>query len=289
MNWLRALFAALLLAAAPLTLGQSATIVYYPGTDADDMRVDYYLRLLKLVLQKSGGNYQLQPTGQAMVPPRVVQQMESKGAVDVLWSPTNPDLEQRLLPIRIPIDKGVLGWRLLLIKKSDRERFARIHTLGQLQAMEAGQQRDWIDTGILRANGIPVVSAGLYKPMFQMLASGRFQYFPRGMAEIWDEAAQNAHLDLEVEPHLALHYPLQTYFFVSRHNPALARRIEQGLQRAIQDGSFDALFEQCNGKFIRRAHLGSRTVFELRNPEPSAAPYKPSGLHLSTAPLAPAD
>ena len=293
MRWPGYIFAALL-AAAPTAQAQAQPpAIIYPGTTADDLRVNYYLRLLDLVLKKSGGPYRLQPTGQYMVSPRVLQQMETTGSIDVTWSPTTPELEQRLIPIRIPIDKGVLGWRLLLIKKSDRARFAKIQTQRQLQTLAAGQQRDWGDTAILRANGLHVVAAGLYQPMFQMLASDRFQYFPRGVIEVWDEERQNAHLGLEVEPHLALHYPVQTYYFVSKRNPALAQRIERGLLIAIKDGSFDALFEQCNGEFIRRAKLGNRTVFELSNPLMEAAPAqrsaRPGGLHLSTAPISSED
>jgi hypothetical protein len=99
-----------------------------------------------------------------------------------------------------------------------------------------------------------------------MLAAGRFQYFPRGIAEIWHEAKANADLGLEVEQHVALHYPAYTYFFVSKTNPALARRIEQGLRTAIKDGSFDKLFDQYNGEAMKQAHLEHRVVFELTNP-----------------------
>jgi hypothetical protein len=277
-----------LLATAPLALAQPVVAIY-PSTEQDDLRGNYYVRLLDLALKKSAGRYQLQPSKQYMVSPRVVQQMIDGTGVNVTWAPTSAELEQSLLAVRIPLDKGVLGWRLLLIKKADRARFAAVHTQRQLSKLSAGQQRDWSDTVVLRANGLPVVAAGLYQPMFQMLASDRFQYFPRGVGEVWDEAKQNAHLDLEVEPHLALHYPVQTYFFVSRHNPALARRIELGLRAAMRDGSFEALFEQCNGDAIRRARLSSRTVIELRNPleTPLAGDTtrKRGGLYLSTAPI----
>jgi hypothetical protein len=285
MNWSGYLFAALL-ATAPLASAQTPAITY-PGTEPDDLRTNYYVRVLDLALRKSGGPYRLQPAGQAMVSPRVMQQMEAGGPIDVSWWPTRPELERRLLPVRIPIDKGVLGWRLLLIKKSDRARFAQIHSRQQLQTVAAGLQRDWADTAILRANGLRVVPAALYRPMFQMLASDRFQYFPRSVIEVWDEERKHADLDLEVEPHLALHYPVRTYFFVSRSNPALAQRIERGLRIAIRDGSFDVLFERCNGEYIKRARLGSRTVLELRDPvsDGELPPAKPGGLHLSTAPL----
>ena len=278
-----------LLAAAPWAHARTDEVVVYPGVATDQTRTSYYVKLLELVLKKSGTPARMQPLGHSMVTLRVMQRMETGDDIDVLWSPSNQEMERRLLPIRIPIDKGLLGWRLLLIRKPDLARFASIQSRQQLQAYAAGQQRDWSDTIILRANSLPVVAAGLYQPMFQMLASDRFDYFPRGVLEIWNENQQHADLDLVVEPHLALHYPVHTYFFVSPRKPALVQRIERGLRAAIADGSFDRLFEQCNGEFIKRAQLGSRTVFELNNPlEPASQGKGNSGeLRLNMAPASP--
>lgn len=239
----------------------------YPGAATEaDTRAGYYLKLLELALQKSGTPYSLHPNGQIMVPSRVVSVMEAGGDVDVTWGPTTRELEQRLLTVRVPIDKGILGWRLLLIRADERAAFAAIRTPGQLRGMAAGQQRDWGDTTILRAQGLNVVGTSIYESMFKMLASNRFQYFPRGVGEIWGELSRHPDLDLEVEPHLALHYPSVSYFFVSPHNTALCQAIERGLRAAIKDGSFDALFDKYNGAAIARAQLAGRTVIELANP-----------------------
>jgi hypothetical protein len=255
--WMAAMPAAM---AAPMRVG-------YPGTaSVTDKRADYYLKLLDLVLRKTGIQYELRPNDIPMVSPRVYRSMDAGDGIDVFWGPTTREAEQRMLPIRIPIDKGILGWRLFLINARDRQVFENIHTLKQLQSYSAGQQRDWSDTEILQANGMKVVAAAAYEPMFKMLSVDRFQYFPRGVGEIWGEEKSHAELNLEVEQHLALHYPAHTYFFVSRNNPALAQLIEQGLRSAISDGSFDKLFELCNGEAIKRAHLSTRTVFELSNP-----------------------
>ncbi|WP_295995350.1 hypothetical protein [Rugamonas sp.] len=239
----------------------------YPGAaSVGDVRAGYYLKLLELALQKSGAPFDLRPNGQIMVSPRVTSVIEADGAIDVTWGPSTRELEQRLLPVRVPIDKGILGWRLLLIRSAQRAAFAAVASREQLRARAAGQQRDWSDTAILRANGLKVVAATMYEPMFNMLATDRFQYFPRGVGEVWDEQARHAALGLEVERHLALHYPSVSYFFVGRHNRALGQAIERGLRAAIRDGSFAALFESCNGAAIARAQLSTRTVFELNNP-----------------------
>jgi hypothetical protein len=93
------------------------------------------------------------------------------------------------------------------------------------------------------------------------------------VVEIWDERARHADMNLQVEQSLALHYPACIYFFVNRSATDLARAIERGLQRAIADGSFDALFERFHGDLVQRARLKERTVIELKNPgfpEPAA-------------------
>ncbi len=168
--------------------------------------------------------------------------------------------------MRVPLDKGVLGWRIFLIKDRDRERFAAVQTLDQLKELAAGQVAEWEDAAILRANGLPVVDAMQYRDIFRMLAADRFVYLPRGIGEIQGELRNYQHLGLSIETGLALHYPLCEYFFVARDNVALAQELETGLQRATKDGSFERLFQQVNGPAIREAGLNKRRIFELTNP-----------------------
>ena len=186
--------------------------------------------------------------------------------VDVMWAPTSPQRERDYLRVRVPLDKGVLGWRIFLIKDRDRERFAAVQTLDQLKELAAGQVAEWEDAAILRANGLPVVDAMQYRDIFRMLAADRFVYLPRGIGEIQGELRNYQHLGLSIETGLALHYPLCEYFFVARDNVALAQELETGLQRATKDGSFERLFQQVNGPAIREAGLNKRRIFELTNP-----------------------
>lgn len=242
-----------------------------PSPDADPNR-DYYLQLLKLVLHKVPGAVDLRPHAQQMVAPRVLRMIQADEGMDIIWGPTTAALEDKLLPVRIPLDKGILGWRIFLVRQQDRALFANVHTLEQLGQYRAGLQQEWSDTAILRANHLEVVDAPTYESLARMLAVGRFQYFPRGVGEIWSEAETYANLGLVVEPNLALHYPTHTYFFVGRHNTRLAQRLAQGLRQAMRDGSFDRLFDKFNGEALKRAHLASRQVFELSNPLLPKAP-----------------
>lgn len=259
--------ACLCAAALPSAAGEpSQTIYYSAAATLVDNRSDYYITLLEMALKKSGSRYALRANHVSMPLKRALQNEGANGGIDVFWGPTTKEKEDNCLTVRIPVDKGILGWRLLLVRARDRQLFEGVRSLGQLQLYSAGLQHNWSDMTIFRDNGLPVVGADAYETMFAMLAEDRFQYFPRGIVEIWNELKSHDYLNLEVDQYLALHYPVYTYYFVRPGNDRLAHAIERGLRTMIADGSFEQTFEKFNGEAIRRAHLASRTVIELHNP-----------------------
>ena len=98
--------------------------------------------------------------------------------LDVATFPTSRDLETQLEPIRICIRKGILGIRLFLIDKNQQEKFAAIKSLEGLARLNAGQGQDWLDTAVLRANDLPVITSSSYEGLFTMLMAHRFGLFP---------------------------------------------------------------------------------------------------------------
>ena len=241
-------------------------IVRYPIPEsAADQRYDYPRKLLELVLSKTQTEYRVEYPLVPMNQNRQIAELEAGRTIDVAPLPSSADREERLLPIRVPLNKGLLGWRLGLVRKGDTERMARIKTLADLKHVHLAQGQDWPDTQILVGNGIDVITSSTYEGIFKMLESDRFDYFPRSVMEIWDE--QEAHANtLEIEPHLALHYFYDSYFFVNKHNTKLAADISAGMEKAIADGSFDKIFNEYWGERVRKAKLNERTVIELRNP-----------------------
>jgi|SRR5581483_1576362 len=241
-------------------------VIRFPKPESEyDRRMNYAYELLQLALSKSGTEYRLQTAPVATNQDRGVLEIEAGRTIDVAPFPSSAEREARLLPIRIPLYKGAMGWRIGLIRKGDQERFARIRTVDDLKHVRLAQGREWPDTKILQANGINVITAPTYEGLFRMLEASRFDYFPRDPMEIWDEQANHADT-LIVEPHLALHYPYDAYFMVNRKNTRLAQDIRVGLEKLILEGSFDRLFQRYFGEWIRKAHLEKRTVIELQNP-----------------------
>jgi hypothetical protein len=78
--------------------------------------------------------------------------------------------------VRLPIDKGLLGYRMFLVREADLPRFATVRTLDDLRKLRVGQGKDWIDVPILRKAGFPVVEGTSYPGLFAMLAAGRFDF-----------------------------------------------------------------------------------------------------------------
>lgn len=142
---------------------------------------------------------------------------------------------------------------------------------------KAGFGSQWADMEILRINQIPVIGTVKYSNLFRMLSAKRFDYFPRGINEIWQEVStmKDSYPNLAVEPKLALYYPYPVYFFVNKANEKLANRLERGLKIAIADGTFKALFLKYHQAMIKQASLQDRRLFTLENPTLAKDTLKP--------------
>ena len=264
----------------------AAADIHYPRPEGGPSRVDSYaIELLTLALQKAGADYTVKLTEEHMKQSRALLEISlGKGKVDIMVTMTSKEREQQLLPVFIPVSKGLVGWRIALLRADQANLFKNVRTLDDIKAFRAGQGHDWPDTETLRANGMEVHAASSYDSLFGLLEAGRVAYFPRSMREIWPELA--AHDKLVADQYVVLHYFTTDYFFVSRHNTKLAAAVRTGLERAIADGSFDRLFYQHFAEPIRRARLDQRRVIELKNPLLSeATPIARKKLWFSVADL----
>lgn len=265
-----ALLWSVLLMASPAAA--TVTVVRYPQQEVNpDIDSNYFLALLALVLRKteaSDGPFRLQVADVSMQQGRALESLVGSRRVDVVWTVTSREREQHLLPVRIPLEKGLFGYRVLLIRTGEQARFNTIKTLADLARFSAGQGHDWPDTAILRANQLPVETSSNYPNLFVMLARGRFDYFPRSVSEVSGELRQHQQRGLMLEQGLLLHYPSAMYFFVAKENVALAARLEKGLYRALNDGSFDALFQRhpTMQEALQLMKQPNRTVLHLNNP-----------------------
>jgi len=148
---------------------------------------------------------------------------------------------------------------------TELQRFCQLDKAA-LQQLSIVQGIGWLDSKILLANGFKVQQVNQYENMFNMLRASRADLFFRAVNEI-DIERQNAVHDygmLQVEPCLALYYPLPRFFVTDKNNAQNAQRVYLGLVRAYEDGSFIRLWNRYFEPSINR--LQQRRIIRLDNP-----------------------
>lgn len=190
------------------------------------------------------------------------------GDLDIFFALATPDYENEFQAIYIPIYRGVMGMRLAIVKRQNRDMFAGVKTISDLQHLTAGQGKLWADSDILEHNGVPVVRELKYTNLFRMLEADRFDYLPRGFHEPWGEVDTWRSLDLVVDEHIMLWYKVPFYFFVSKSNQTLANHLTEMMEEMIADGSFTDLFmsDVDIQQALKKAKISDRTVIKMDNP-----------------------
>jgi len=229
-------------------------------------RYQFGHELLELALSKVDKKYTINAFDRYPINEARGEKMLINGDFDVQWLSTSAAREENLIPIKIPIYKGLLGLRLLLVKKQNKAKFSHIATVEDLRKYTGGHGSHWSDLSVYPANQLPVHTNSNYDSLFLQLANDRFDYFHRGLNEIWREYLK--HKDkLEIADNVMLYYPHPVYYFVNKNKPELTNDIKKGLNIALNDGSYKALFFKQHGNNIEKGNLKSRTVITLVNPD----------------------
>ncbi|MCE3253723.1 MAG: diguanylate cyclase [Cellvibrio sp.] len=237
--------------------------------DFSDPNAAYSIKMLKLAIAHSDNpDYQVEVIKEDLTQARVNEEVRSGGLLDLCWASSDAQIESQLRPIRIPLFKGLLGYRIFIINKNNQARFDKVHTMDDLKKLTIGQGRTWADGRILEANGFKVIKTNKYPSLFYMVEGGRFDGFPRGVHEPFSELDARPTMELAVEKNLMVYYQMPFYLFVSPGNQALAKDLETGFERAIANGEFDKVFygDKAIQDVMQKANMKSRKVFKLDNP-----------------------
>lgn len=275
--WSAVLVAVLMLALSgffpPAAAGETV-IRYFPVGQI----YEYRWKLLELALsharEEGDDPVRLVPLAEEVTQNRGMQMLQA-GMIDVIALGTTEEREMQMLPVRIDILRGIVGFRVFVIRAADQQRIAAMDDQTLRKELTFGLNSQWADLAILQANGYAVVTSPTYENLFDMLAAGRFDAFTRGLNEADREVAarRSKFPQLAVEQTMALYFPYPVYFWVRKENVALARRIERGLELALADGSFRQLFESYHAQEIEKLAGEKRRVIRMDSPIlPKSAP-----------------
>lgn len=257
-----------------LESGATNIVRIVPPQSEQDASHSYFSELLQLALDKTQTIY-----GQAVVQPvsfvleqgRAEKALGSGQHIDVYWMGTSLKREQQLTPIRIPLLKGLLGYRGLIIRESDRSSFTHKTNWLSLTRSTICQGMHWPDSDILEHSGFRVIRSARFKSMFAMLENNRCDMFPRGIHEGPAEVSANRQTSSKLgwfDKYL-IYYPFPMYFFTQKDNLILASRITQGLEMMISDGSFTLFMQQhpVSRHLFPLSQWTHRVMLDLINPD----------------------
>jgi len=265
----------------------------YSGMGAGDDAGDYVSMLLQSALDRTVPAYGAYTLRRIPDLPRnrQIRDLESgSGEVTFAILGTANEAGAHLRPILIPIDKGIIGYRLLVIRRPLQQALSEVKSPDDLRRYSLGQNFAWDDVRVLRANGFHVQPGDTLDGLYQMLARKRFDAFPRGVSEIGVEFGQRigGYPDLQIERDLLLYYPLPLYFWFGRSpkGEALAKRLEEGMWSMIDDGSMDALLRKHLRAAVEGLNLTRRRIITLVNPAlPADTPLGDPRLWITPAQL----
>lgn len=215
------------------------------------------------------GPYKLERVVTEMSENRLRQEVLKGDLVNVIVHNSDHEgINEGLIRVDVPLDKGLEGYRLFFIRATDQGRVNQVRDANDLRQLQIGTGEQWSDVRILRYNGIYPVTARNYESLLLMLERARFDLFPRAATGILAEydISKSKYPDLAIDQHLLIYWPTAKYIYVSKSAPHLAGRIRYGLQAMQKDGTFDKHFENYSSQVIAKLNLPERTLIELENP-----------------------
>lgn len=225
------------------------------GVAIQQQNIDYFHRILAeaLALNELGNTYILKKVNFEYPQNRTLRLLNDPNALDITYSMTSSFRERAYVPIKIPLLNGLYGKRKLVVAAEDKAVFETL-TENQLKEKIACQGANWPDYTKLKENGYAVYGVSEYEANFKMLANKRCDYIPRGLAEVeWEmDIFNNKYGAIATVDNIMLSYDAPVYFFTGKHNKALARVVEKGLQQLYDSGRLNDVLDTTDAFYYDR-------------------------------------
>lgn len=248
----------------------SVQIVNYPKQNISISRQLYIKALLDSVMDVTEleyGPYKINIIDTNLVPLRIGVEMKKGNRINLIWEADEGNNGQDLIKVPFHTMKGILGYRVLIIRADRQDEFSKITNLEQLQKMKPGQVEFWTDTAIYKNNNFEVVTSYEMASLYPMLENNRFDFLPLGVSEVNQEYLLNRlkYRSLAIETDLLIKYSLHMLFMVSPTEPTLAERLHKGLKEIEKSGEFDRIFNEFIQPEKQAVKMLSRRVIHLKN------------------------
>lgn len=154
-----------------------------------DGRADYFVRLLEESLKLIEQPFNIQYIKN--IPARRMWWMLGRGDINLFYGIQSKDKDssKELVAVRNALTNGLIGQRVLLIRRTCTEAFAQVRSVGDLKrtGLIAGLGAGWHDAKVFKASDLPVYEhTAPWRTIYAMVAAGNrhVDYLPRGVTEV---------------------------------------------------------------------------------------------------------
>ena len=171
-----------------VSLGANAEqiLVNKPQSE-NDRRYDYPHQLLQMIFDETEDDYGRDYVAHSkliMSRERMLLSLIDGELIHVVAEAPKKEWVEKLLVVRIPIRKGIQGYRLFFINKEDQASIDNITTLNDFMRMPTGSGAGWSTAMLMCEAGFEVVKGSNYEGLFDMLEKRRFlsaayQFIPK--------------------------------------------------------------------------------------------------------------
>lgn len=255
----------------PSTFVKASSIdVRYGYFIGGEERFSFHIDILGMALEVSGAKYKLIKTGHnGLKQDDAVNLIVKDRELDILWTANDSLREKELKIVPIPLDSGLLGYRVFVIRNGDQNSFVNAYRLNTLKKLRPIQGYQWVDTAILRDAGFDVVTGDYYR-LPELLIEKTGDFIPRSVREletdlkIWSQYKNQ----LAVEENIALSYRQAEFFYVHKDNSALYEALKAGLEIIHDNGALKSYIDDYldikNNDFFDRKTIFIRNPYESR-------------------------
>ena len=234
----------------------------------------YRKELIELALQAAGFEAKVtfcKLPGGGSSDRRMIREVQEGLRCDLLATSSGGEASQALQLVPVPIYLGGGDLRVWLMSRASLEHLEQPGAYDNLRRLRLGSGTSWADTRIWELNGYSVEKSD-YARLFEMLAAGRFDAYPRSVFEITAEYAALDPAVFAIEPKLLFRMNTGIFFYVSPRNTLLGKALTRGLHRLYCTGEFEQFMrrQRSTRDAFRTLLTGPRRVVELATPEPPA-------------------
>ena len=195
------------------------------------------------------------------------------GDISIFWMLQSKERDEKYIPINIKLTEGLIGKRILLIKKGNQHIFDKVKTLEDFRVLNlyGAIGKKWFDIKVWEENNLKYIEhRGSWKSIFKILSfRTSYDYFSRGLNEISVEAKE--YPLVEIEKRLVLIYDRDFIFYLSKDGSNAGAQykdiIQSALVKAKESGLIKRLVKKYWDKDFEELDYDNRIKLYLKTPK----------------------